>query len=69
MMTGRKVEGLAGWIWTFSWIYLLGIGSLEREVESGGFEGFRMPVEVHGWSAYPLDHVVSVIGWCTGSSA
>jgi hypothetical protein len=40
---------------------MLGNKSLEREVENGGFEGFRMPVEIFGCSAYPLDHVVCLI--------
>jgi len=62
-MTGRKVNGMIGWIWTVSWIYILGVKSLEVEVENGGFEGFRMPVEVYGWSGYPLDHVISLVKW------
>jgi len=44
-------------------MYIIGNKSLEREVENGGFEGFRMPVEIFGWSAYSLDHVLSLIKW------
>jgi hypothetical protein len=66
-ITGRKVEGLTGWVWTLSWMFILGNKSLEREVENGGFEGFRMPVEIFGWSAYPLDHVISFIKWFRGT--
>jgi len=65
--TGRKVEGMTGWIWTISWMYIIGNKSLEREVENGGFEGFRMPVEIFGWNAYSLDHVLSLIRWSRGS--
>jgi len=61
--TGRKVEGLTGLVWTISCIFIVGNKSLESEVENGGFEGFRMPVEIFGWSAYPLDHVISLIKW------
>lgn len=57
-LTGRKVQGVAGWVWTWSWIYFLGGPSLEAEVNAGQMEGFRAPVEVGGYSAYPLDHVV-----------
>jgi hypothetical protein len=66
-ITGRKVEGLTGWVWTISWMFILGNKSLEREVENGGFEGFRIPVEVYGWSVYTLDHVISLIKWSRGT--
>ena len=66
-ITGRKVEGVTGWIWTISWMFILGSKSLEKEVENGGFEGFRMPVEIYGWSAYPLDHVGASIKWWLGT--
>lgn len=58
---------MTGWVWTISWMYITGNKSLEREVENGGFEGFRMPVEIFGWSAYSLDHVLSLIRWSRGT--
>lgn len=48
-------------------MFILGSKSLEKEVENGGFEGFRMPVVIYGWSVYPLDHVVSFIDWWSGT--
>lgn len=44
-------------------MFLLGSRPLEKEVECGGFEGFRMPIEIFGYSAYALDHVVNLIKW------
>jgi hypothetical protein len=65
-VTGRKVEGFTGWIWTISWMFILGSRSLKEEVENGGFEGFRMPVEICGRSAYSLDHAIAGIRWWRG---
>jgi hypothetical protein len=57
------MEGLTGWVWTWFWIFVVGNRALEAEVESGGFEGFRMPLGIFGISLYPLDHVVKFIRW------
>jgi hypothetical protein len=65
--TGRKVEGLTWWIWTVSWLFVIGNKSLEKEVENGGFEGFRMPVELYGWSLYPLNYLVMGYKWWIGT--
>jgi hypothetical protein len=59
--TGRKVEGVTGWVWTVLWLYVIGGRSLKDEIENGGFESFRPVVEIGGCSLYPLDHVVDFI--------
>jgi hypothetical protein len=59
--TGRRVEGMTGWVWTFMWFSILGSRSIKDEVENGGFEGFRPSIMLNGWSVYPLDHVYQLI--------
>lgn len=65
--TGRRIEGFTGRSWTLGWLFLLSRTVVEGSVNSGQAEGFRMKLEVWGWSLYPMDWVLTLLGGEGGS--